>query len=138
MRKVIIDGMPSQGWIDEAEKVTRRLRDAAGPEARKAIIDENEGLWRDDRIRNGLLGQFNNKCWYTESQDSVSSLHVDHFRPKIRVLDLYGNACEGYWWLAFNWNNYRISDQLFNVKNGSCFPLQTVRAQLVTCLHRFI
>lgn len=123
MRKVIVDGMPPQHWIDEAEKVTQRLRDAVGPEARKTIINENEGLWRDDRIRNWLLGQFHNKCWYTEAQDSVSSFHVDHFRPKIRALDLYGNACEGYWWLAFEWTNYRISGQLLNVKKRDLFPI---------------
>ena len=78
---------------------------------------------RGHRIRNWLLEQFHNKCWYTEAQDAVSSFHVDHFRPKTRALDLEGNACEGYWWLAFEWTNYRISGQLINVKKKDLFPI---------------
>jgi len=40
---------------------------------------------------------------YTEAYDSVSSIHVDHYRPKGRITDLDGNKFEGYWWLAFEW-----------------------------------
>lgn len=89
-----------------------------------AIIESKEDLWRDDRIRNWLLSQFNNKCWYSEAQDSVSSVHVDHYRPKGRLKqELGGETEEGYWWLAFDWRNYRICGQLLNVKKGDLFPI---------------
>jgi uncharacterized protein (TIGR02646 family) len=123
VRQVIIQGAPPQDWVDEADAVTTALRNVTNKKARKAIIKANERLWRDDRIRNWLLQQFNNKCWYTEAYDSVSSYHVDHYRPKGRVKDLNGNACEGYWWLAFNWSNYRICGQLINVKKLDFFPI---------------
>lgn len=70
------------------------------------------------------LGQFNNKCWYSEAQDSVSSVHVDHYRSKGRVKGENGATPEGgYWWLAFNWNNYRIRGQLLNVKKLDLLPI---------------
>lgn len=123
MRKVIICGTPPQDWIDDAQAVSDQLRAAANKAEREEIIDKKQSLWRDDRIRNWLLKQFNNKCWYTEAYDSVSSIHVDHYRPKGRVRDLNGNEKEGYWWLAFNWKNYRICGQLINVKKSDVFPL---------------
>ena len=60
MRKIRIDGTPPQDWIDCADKITQQLHDAVDEVARKKILDDNEGLWRDDRIRNWLLKQFNN------------------------------------------------------------------------------
>lgn len=87
------------------------------------IIDKNEKLWKDDRVRNWMLGLFNNKCWYSEAQESVSPYHVDHFRPKGRVTDdLSHDVADGYWWLAFNWTNYRICGDLLNVKKNDVFP----------------
>lgn len=124
MRKVRINGAPPADWVAEAEAVTQQLRNAADEGARETIITANEGLWRDDRIRNWLLGQFNNKCWYSEAQDSVSSIHVDHYRPKGRIKQELGAVPErGYWWLAFTWDNYRICGQLLNVKKGDLFPI---------------
>jgi hypothetical protein len=124
MRRVRINGNPPADWIVDAEAVTGQLRAAADDEARDAIIEANKGLWTDERIRTWLLSQFNNKCWYSEAQDSVSSIHVDHYRPKCRVKqELGGDSDVGYWWLAFNWNNYRICGQLLNVKKGDLFPI---------------
>ncbi|MEA2560546.1 MAG: hypothetical protein QOH06_2050 [Acidobacteriota bacterium] len=123
MRRVFIKGTPPQDWIDDADAVTERLRAAATEDERVEIIREREHLWRDDRIRDWLLQQFADKCWYTEARDSVSSIHIDHYRPKGRAKDLEGNECEGYWWLAFDWKNYRICGQLINVKKLDVFPL---------------
>lgn len=124
MRQIRINGTPPADWVEEANEVTRQLREAADEEARKAIIKKHENLWRDNRIRNWLLEQFNNKCWYSESIDSTAAVHVDHYRPKGRVKEMPGGeSCEGYWWLAFDWTNYRICGQLLNVKKGDLFPL---------------
>ncbi len=123
MRRVVIQGTPPQNWITDAEAVTTQLRAAVNETEGAQIIKENESLWRDDRIRNWLLQQFANKCWYTEAYDSVSSIHIDHYRPKGRAKDLDGNECEGYWWLAFEWKNYRICGPLINVKKLDVFPL---------------
>jgi hypothetical protein len=124
MRRVHIDGEPPADWVAEADTVTGQLRTAADEAARKAIIKANEGLWRDARIREWLRAQFNDKCWFSEARESVSAIHVDHFRPKGRIKEGVGSETyEGYWWLAFDWRNYRICGQLLNVKKGDLFPI---------------
>lgn len=123
MRRVIICGTPPQDWIDDAKAVTDKLRAATSETERADIIKENESLWIDNRIRDWLLKQFNNKCWYTEASESVSPIHVDHYRPKGRVKDLDGKESAGYWWLAFDWSNYRISGHLINSKKSVSFPI---------------
>jgi hypothetical protein len=125
MRKVRVEegSAPPKEWLEEAEALKAKLRAAPDADARKKVIDENDGLWRDARIRDWLLSLFHNKCWYTEAYESVSAVHVDHYRPKGRALDLDGNECEGYWWLAFSWDNYRICGQLINVKKKDVFPI---------------
>lgn len=123
MRRVFIHGTPPADWVADADAVSGRLLAATSDAERAQIIKEKEALWRDDRIRDWMLQQFANKCWYTEAYESVSSIHVDHYRPKGRVRDLADVEYEGYWWLAFDWRNYRICGQLINVKKSDVFPL---------------
>lgn len=98
--------------------------------ARLAFTKRNERHWRDNRVRNWLLSQFENKCWYSEARDSVSPIHVEHFRPKSSASDdETTEEAEGYWWLAFDWTNYRIGGHFLNSKKGNYFPLHNaVRA----------
>ncbi|MEW8309712.1 MAG: hypothetical protein G8D88_21520 [gamma proteobacterium symbiont of Ctena orbiculata] len=124
MRTVKIPDTPPADWIAEADEITKKLLAAQTAEERKQIISENEGLWRDPRIHQWLLDKFHNKCWYSEAFDSVSPDHVDHFRPKGRIKQALGAEPEdGYWWLAFDWKNYRISGHLLNTKKGDLFPI---------------
>lgn len=71
-----------------------------------------------------MLELSNNKCWYSEGPIGPNDFEVDHFRPKSRSkqkLD-YTNPKStsiihkpnGYWWLAYEWNNYRLSGGLAN------------------------
>ncbi len=81
-----------------------------------------------------MLGLSNNKCWYSEGPIGPSDFEIDHFRPKnsakqkidykdpkskSRVLKL-----NGYWWLAYEWSNYRLSGGLANKRRrdrlGNC------------------
>ena len=131
MRRVKIpkDATPPVDWLKEAQQVTADIHAAKDNKERNEIIEKNEKLWRDPRVRDWLLAIFNNKCWYTEAQDSVSAIHVDHYRPKGRVSDLSNNHRDGYWWMAFDWTNYRICGQLINVKKSDLFPLSdTIQA----------
>lgn len=127
MRHVVINPFPTEDWfkkwIVEAERITELLKNAPSNQERQKIIDDNEKHWRNDKFRNWLIELFHNKCWYSEAKDAVSSYHVDHFRPKGRVTESKGTFREGYWWLAFNVHNYRISGELLNVKKGDWFPL---------------
>lgn len=126
MRKVCVpnDQLPPADWLAEAEAACAELADANTEAERDAIIEAKQKLWRDERIRDWLLGLFHNKCWYSEAQEAVSAYHVDHYRPKGRVTDVGRVHHEpGYWWLAFRWQNYRICGQLINVKKNDVFPL---------------
>ncbi len=126
MRQILIPtgACPPADWLAKAQAVEAALRAAQTEEERDALIEKHKSLWRDPRVLGWLLSLFNNKCWYSEAEESVSSYHVDHFRPKGRVTDVGRTAPEaGYWWLAFDWTNYRISGQLFNVKKSDVFPI---------------
>lgn len=126
MRKVLIprDRAPPADWLADAEAVSAMLTGATSEEERDALIDAHQRLWRDGRIRDWLIGLFHDKCWYSEAHESVSAYHVDHYRPKGRVTDVGRTKPEhGYWWLAFQWQNYRICGQLINVKKNDVFPL---------------
>ena len=124
MRRVFITGEPPADWVAAADAATDQLRGATDEAARKAIIKSKECLWRDPCIRDWLRAQFHDKCWFSEARESVSAVHVDHFRPKGRIKDTPGgDTSEGYWWLAFDWRNYRICGQLLNVKKGDLFPI---------------
>ncbi|WP_257168734.1 hypothetical protein [Bradyrhizobium sp. SRS-191] len=100
---------------------------------RADYIRANSHIWRAFK---GFLSEMSHgKCWYSESPEAQSHLDVDHFRPKLEARRAE-NICDrpGYDWLAFSWDNFRLSAQLCNrpVRNeetdatdgkGSWFPL---------------
>jgi uncharacterized protein (TIGR02646 family) len=136
----------SQDWLDRAEALTAELRACeddglaieqsarkTAAEKRRAIIDNNSEHWRN--LKRTLLGWSHNKCWYSELSDVGSDFHVDHFRPKGRTKNIDGGVEEGYWWLAFEWSNYRVAvawcnslhrttDQDAAKGKGDSFPLR--------------
>lgn len=56
------------------------------------------------------------KCWYCEAKSIRATFDVDHFRPKLRITvdgaELDGHT--GYYWLAYEWWNLRLSCQRCN------------------------
>lgn len=80
-------------------------------EKRALVFEKRGALWSE--LKPILLRWSFGKCWYTEAREVVSDYHVDHFRPKGRVKahpDKPTNARDdGYWWLAFDWTNYRLA-----------------------------
>ena len=115
---------PPQDWLDEAEALTEQLKNAPDDKARVTLAFANRKLWRDKRLLNWLTELHHRKCWYSEAKESVSSYHVDHFRPKGKARQSDGADRGGYWWLTFDWKNYRLSGQLLNVKKRDFFPVQ--------------
>jgi uncharacterized protein (TIGR02646 family) len=130
MRYVDIDILTlPNGWQTRADNALNNLRrevaeaeatavatgeDAAA--ARKAAIvaglsiHARMQIWRD--LTASLAALTNGKCWYSESRNPTADKNVDHFRPKSHV-DEDPNH-EGYWWLAFQWRNYRYASQWCN------------------------
>lgn len=115
---------PPQDWLDEAEALTEQLKNAPDDKARIALVFAHRKLWRDPRLLNWLTDIHHRKCWYSEAKESVAPYHVDHFRPKGRAAQMDKSERPGYWWLTFDWKNYRLAGQLLNVKKRDLFPVQ--------------
>jgi uncharacterized protein (TIGR02646 family) len=104
------------GWLEKAEKLTQELKGAIDAEARKVIIDSSKNeIWKDLFIP--LQNLSNGKCWYSEANDVMSDRDIDHFRPKkeAKNVDSIPRVDEdGYWYLCYDYENYRFSSQYSN------------------------
>ncbi|MBM5575784.1 hypothetical protein [Deefgea sp. CFH1-16] len=97
----------TQAWRDIAQQAKDGLIAAPDQEVRKAILKKASSsiIWRD--FFNLLPDKLKKKCWYCEAEEIRSDMPVDHFRPKNRVE--HEQQHDGYWWLAFDWENYRCA-----------------------------
>jgi hypothetical protein len=115
-----------QAWLDAAAALTVALKNAPSKAARDAIIsaDKNE-IWGE--IKPWLMSLSHNKCWFSEAIDVFSHKDVEHFRPKKECKRRVGQKKDtyedGYWWLTYDWANYRFFGNVGNRKKGSLFPL---------------
>ena len=116
------------GWLAEARALISQLV-AASTLQRARLIKKNAAVW--SQVRGALWAAGGEKCWYSEALLPEGQAEVEHFRPKGR---LSGEKYAGYWWLAFDWRNYRLASHLANVRRfdhlngamrgkGSYFPL---------------
>jgi len=121
---------PNKDWLKKAKKLTDQLRAAKTRAARNKIIDQNARTWGS--LRSWLLKLSDGKCWFSEAKDLFThGTDVEHFRPKKSAKDESGKiyAPDGYWWLAFDWTNYRICGNVGNRKKGTFFPLSPTSVQ---------
>ncbi|MGC1330855.1 MAG: hypothetical protein WA878_11780, partial [Pseudomonas sp.] len=91
------------------------------PADRATYIDSNRATtWGDPALVVALKALVGNKCWYSEIGLGGADPNVDHFRPKGRVIEVNdemaktGQKLDGYWWLAFEPLNFRLSSQHSN------------------------
>lgn len=108
-----------------------------------------------NKLQAAMLELSHNKCWYSEAPIGNSDFEVDHFRPKNKSKQKndYTNPKSksrvhkenGYWWLAYDFSNYRLAGALANklrrdrlgdcedVKGkGDYFPLDLVNGTVAT------
>src|SRR5216683_996472 len=124
MRFINLDGEePEDTWLDKANALSDQL-DAAGTMVeRHTIIEDNSAVWGE--LKPWLLERSRRKCWFSEARDSFSHWDVEHYRPKKTAKNLDGTERgEGYWWLAFDWRNFRICGNVGNRKKGGFLPLR--------------
>lgn len=119
------DIQPSEKWQNKAQALTQRLQNAASRAERDAIIDKNY-YWK--AFKEELKKLSYGKCWYSEAREIYSHYHVDHFRPKKQALDIDGIDQGGYWWLTYDWKNYRLCGSVGNTKKGDHFPVRRSKA----------
>ncbi|MCA6243613.1 MAG: hypothetical protein IM671_00650 [Phenylobacterium sp.] len=123
MRQIRTKGtQPDEAWLEKAAKLLDKLDKAADKAERDKVIDDNAKLWGD--LKKWLLELSHQKCWFSEAKDGFSHFHVEHFRPKKGAKDLDGTVHDAYWWLAFEWTNFRVCGSVGNSKKGIFFPLR--------------
>jgi uncharacterized protein (TIGR02646 family) len=114
---------PSPAWQAKADAILQELELAGTATKRKAIIKKHSKLW--GQLKDELLAKSHGKCWFSETKFSYSYAEIEHFRPKNGVRNFDNTRREGYWWLAFDWNNYRICAKKGNVVKGNHFGLKS-------------
>lgn len=93
---------------ERAQKQLERLP----PTQRPAFIKKKSHIWR--AFARYLAKMSYGKCWYSESLDPQSFFDVDHYRPKLEAKRSAEVTDSGYEWLAFSWENFRLSAQRSN------------------------
>lgn len=117
--------------LDALKSLSAELEKIKGTAERKAFIKDNQAAWSEVRHELSLMSF--NKCWYTEAREAVSRYQTDHFRPHGRAKQAAKVYADGYCWLAFDIENFRIVGVLANTLNqeysdetvgkGDWFPL---------------
>lgn len=87
--------------------------------SKPTIIEKKEYIKRTNTwglLKKWLSELSYGKCWYCESSSERAAADVDHFRPKAGVTcdrkELANH--DGYYWLAYDWSNFRYSCQRCN------------------------
>jgi uncharacterized protein (TIGR02646 family) len=112
-------------WLAKSAQLVTDLAalDAAGKrDKRNALIDANSAHW--GALRKWLLALSAGKCWFAEVRELYSHYDVEHFRPKKEAKALDASLRDGYWWLAFDYMNFRACGNVGNRKKGGWFPLK--------------
>lgn len=94
-----------------AERAQRKLEELPADE-RAAFIKKKSHVWRAFACYLSKMSY--GKCWYSESRDPQSFFDVDHYRPKLEARRSDDTTDSGYPWLAFSWENFRLSAQRSN------------------------
>jgi uncharacterized protein (TIGR02646 family) len=112
-------------WLTKSQQLVADLAalDADGKrDERNALIDANSAHW--GKLKQWLLALSAGKCWFSEVRELYSHYDVEHFRPKKEAKALDVGVRDGYWWLAFDYMNFRVCGNVGNRKKGGWFPLQ--------------
>ena len=96
--------------IAELEEARREMLAEADPEKRTALLERYRTRWT--AVRDAFEAYSNGKCWYVECSNPGADNDIDHYRPKSRVAQDLTHP--GYYWLAFEWRNLRLSCQRAN------------------------
>lgn len=86
---------------------------------RGTYIDSKASHWRE--LEPWLSALSKNKCWFSEAKELYSYYHVEHFRPKKSQAKVDGQS---YWWLSFDYKNFRLCGAVGNSGKGAWFPLR--------------
>jgi uncharacterized protein (TIGR02646 family) len=116
MRYILIPCPPNlpDCWSTTSNTCTQHVLACQTDAERKSVIDDYGSKWTS--LKDWLAKFSNTKCWYCEAITNRSPMDVDHFRPK-RGITIEGQKLtnhSGYYWLTYEWSNYRLSCQRCN------------------------
>jgi len=107
-------------WERCSKQLTSELKKIS-PSDRSAFIEKHRSeTWGAEEILQALKKIVGNKCWYSEVPLEGADPNIDHFRPKGNVREIDDNLqntkniSPGYWWLAFEVKNFRLSSMHSN------------------------
>lgn len=123
-------------WQKRAFEAQEYVR-SVSPAERSKAINMYSNVWSS--IKAELKQLSHEKCWYCETFTDRTSGDVDHHRPKNEVQDCPEHP--GYWWLAFEWRNFRYSCEFCNRRRtdpitqfvggkGTYFPLLDAKERI--------
>lgn len=114
---------PDDKWISKAQEHLNNLQSKTHKERREYF--DKYPHWT--KLKDEFKRVFGKRCWYTESDIREDHGDVDHFRPKNKSIDEDGGVIlgDGYWWLAYDYHNYRLSGAVCNESfKKEYFPLK--------------
>lgn len=133
MRYINVSGYKPRNWQAKADKKLLELRSRSIADRKTFIDASGNRIWSEHRLPFQRIS--NNKCWFSEANPSVSDLEIEHFRPKksispLNSKDIYPEKRviidkEGYWWLSYNLDNFRLAGRKPNQLKRTYFPLET-------------
>jgi uncharacterized protein (TIGR02646 family) len=117
-------------WRADLRQAQNELRNLPPGKTYSDIFKKYSYLWSD--VKEYYRHISHEKCWYCETKTDRMRGDIDHYRPKGGVIQNPDHP--GYWWLAFEWRNWRFACELCNSKltdyatglvggKGSAFPL---------------
>jgi hypothetical protein len=111
----------SNTWKKKSKDKLKQLESSAD---RSDFLKRNP-IWNELKDEFKKLSKDN--CWYCETNILRHPGDMDHFRPKNEVYECTSH--EGYWWLAYDYKNYRLSCGFCNSPNKkfgkrSRFPIE--------------
>lgn len=117
-----------KAWLVKARRRLNTLSNKTSHAERSKYLTR-ANIWSD--FKPILIKYYGDKCWYSECSLEGAFGDIDHFRPKNKSTDEQGNTilADGYWWLAYDYLNYRLSCEKSNRGFGgggkkNVFPLK--------------
>jgi hypothetical protein len=125
---------PSVNWLQIAANHTSTILPFTRGQRSDYFDETNNKHWNEPVFLDLLKEHGKRKCWYSESRSEIQ-LFVDHFRPKLMVTKITGSyqyaeagtrpLQNGYYWLAYSYQNFRVVNNVSNKRKGAYFPLES-------------
>ena len=117
LKRIDVTSDEMKDWLSKAAKKTSDVK-AIGTHDKRSKYFKKNPIWTD--LKPYLKEVYGKVCWYSEADITNEYGDVDHFRPKSMSMDMQKKVIlpDGYWWLAYDYTNYRLSCTISNRPSG--------------------